>query len=405
MKKAGFAERALASLLVPALVCALLISFAACEKSGEDSGSQDGALPPTEVVIDKEYKIIYDGTNERAGKAAARVQNALYRKYRLLLKICKDAEEPESKKEIIIGSTSRENGEENVTEFGSGGWSVYTKDEKCIILGATGTALSEAAEYFTDSLVKNEDGAVAFARVNAKTEHKTDALAALKLTLRVATFNIKNGSGVGHKMEKLAEHIAPLALDIVGLQEVDVGTSRAGGIDTLKELAEAAGFKYYAFSPAIDHRGGKYGHGIMSKYPIVSYETKLLTTPAEYEQRVYGHAVLDVGGEHIDFYNTHLSFENTDVRIAQFAELSAAIGNSRGFILTADFNTDDKSERKLIEGGVLVNVGEYATFPSKGTAIDDIILHGGWDILSSGMLESDGKSDHNLLWAEVYFAG
>ena len=397
MKKSGFAKKALASILL----LTLFVSLAGCKKGG----SQDGEPVHTEVVIDKDYRIIYDGTNERAGKAAWNIQSALYREYKLLLKICKDDEEPESKKEILIGSTSRESGEENAADYGSGGWTVYTKDEKCIILGATGTALTEAAEYFADSLVKKGDGTLAFARSSAKSEHKTDALAALELTLRVATFNIENGSGVGHKMEKLAEHITPLELDIVGLQEVDVGTSRSGGIDTLKELAEAAGFEHYAFSRAIDHQGGEYGHGIMSKYPIVSYETKLLTTPVEYEQRVYGHAVLDVGGEHIDFYNAHLSFERADVRAVQFAELSSAIGNSRGFIVTGDFNTEDKSERELIEGGVLVNPGMYATFPSKNTAIDDIILHSGWDILDSGMLESDGKRDHNLLWAEVHFAG
>ncbi len=405
MVKLKFAGRVLSSILIFALVLASLLTLAACKKGGSNGGLSDDEILPVEVVIDKDYRIIYDGANERAGKAAGYLQSALFRKYRVLLRICKDTEEPVGEKEILIGSTSRENGGENATEFGSGGWTVYTKDEKCIIKGATGSALTEAADYFAESLVKNDSGMLTFAHASAKTEHKTDALAALELTLRVATFNIKNGSGVGHEMYKLAEHIAPLALDIVGLQEVDVGTSRAGGIDTLKELAEAAGFKYYAFSPAIDHRGGKYGHGIMSKYPIVSYETKLLTTPAEYEQRVYGHAVLDVGGERIDFYNTHLSFENTDVRRAQFAELSAAIGNSRGFILTADFNTADKSERELIEGGVLVNLGQHVTFPTKGTAIDDIILHAGWDILASGTLLSDTKSDHNLLWAEVHFAG
>ena len=332
------------------------------------------------------------------------VQTEIYRSFRIILSIYKDSGENAYAKEILIGNASQE-GEDSEANYGSGGWTVYTKDEKIIIDGATSAALSEAAEYFVRTLEKTEDKKVNFARKMEKTEYKTDSLAAANITLRVATFNIKNGSGVGHKMEKLAEHIAPLRFDIIGLQEVDVGTKRAGGIDTIRELSRAAGFEYYAFSPAIDYGGGKYGHGIMSKYPIVSYETKLLTTPAEYEQRVFGHAVIEIGGERIDFYNTHLSFENTEVRRAQFAELSSAIANARGFILTADFNTSDEGEKLLIDGGVLVNADKYATFPSTSAPIDDIILHGGWDILNSGMLTSGDKSDHNLIWADVRFVG
>jgi len=271
--------------------------------------------------------------------------------------------------------------------------------------GRTSVALAEAAEYFTSSLTAADAGTATFAHSSAKTEYKTDALAGAGITARVGTFNIKTGSNVAYKMEKLAELITPLELDIVGLQEVDVGTTRAGGIDSLKLLAEAADYPYYEFSAAIDYRGGKYGHGIMSMYPIKSYETVKLTTPDGMEQRVYGHAVIEINGQCIDYYNTHLSYESTDVRLVQFSELSAEVSDKRGYIVTADFNTPDIAERKLIEGGVLVNNNSFVTFPSKKTCIDDIVLHSGWDILDAGVVDSAGKSDHHLLWAEIHFSG
>jgi endonuclease/exonuclease/phosphatase family metal-dependent hydrolase len=316
----------------------------------------------------------------------------------------KDTTAEPSEREIIIGDTARELAAPFGSYMGSGGWCVRTDGERIIIEGATSEALREAAEHLISSLKKNSNGEIVFMHTDTKTERKTDELAAANLTLTVATFNIQNGGGVGHDMARLAELITPLGIDIIGLQEVDVGTSRAGGKDTLRELAEAAGYEYYAFSRAIDYRGGQYGTAIMSKYPIKSYETVSLTTPEGLEARVYGHAVIDVGGVSIDFYNTHLSYEDTDVRLTQIAELNAAVSRARGFIVTGDFNTDDNTQRAAI-GGTLTNTDKYATFPSSGKDIDDIILHGGWDILDSDMVEVLGKSDHNLLWAKIKFVG
>lgn len=221
-----------------------------------------------------------------------------------------------------------------------------------------------------------------------------------KLTLRVATFNIKNGSCVKHDMARLAGLIAPLELDIVGLQEVDICTERAKGLDTLKLFAEAAGYKYYKFTPSIDYKGGKYGTAIMSRYPIVEHESVRLTTPDGHEGRAYGHAVIDVNGAGIDFYNTHLSVESRVARTVQFGELDAAIEARRGFILTGDFNTRHP-DRTVITSSKQVNPGLYPTFPRTGWDIDDIIVHKDWSITDSGILEIKIESDHNLLWAEL----
>ncbi len=108
------------------------------------------------------------------------------------------------------------------------------------------------------------------------------------MKLRVVSYNIRNGHDVRHDMSLLAADILSVGADIVGLQEVDVGTSRAGGRDTLDELARALGWEHCAFCRAIDFAGGQYGTAILSRYPINAFEIIPLPTPASAEGRSVG---------------------------------------------------------------------------------------------------------------------
>ena len=377
------------------------------ETAGETtvpSDTQTGASTEAHeaaVTIQKDYVIIYEEDNTNAQNAAEEISKEIFKSCGILLRVYKDSSSEPKETEILIGATSRE--QSLSLEGLECGWAVGTEDKRCLIHAATKQSFDAAVVYFL-SCLEAGDGTVTFKVSDARREVVSDPFASADLTLRVATFNIKNGEGVGHDMAKLAELLIPLELDIVGLQEVDVGTSRVNGLDTLKLLAEAAGYEYYKFAPAIPYKGGHYGTAIMSKYPIAEYETVRLNTPSQYEQRAYGHAVIDVNGCYIHFYNTHLSFENTEVRQDQFAQLNKAINGERGFILTADFNAGP-SERQQIESAKQVNFGQYATFPSSGGKIDDIIVHEGWSIVDSKMVSVGSMSDHNLLWAELHFEG
>ena len=222
------------------------------------------------------------------------------------------------------------------------------------------------------------------------------------ITLRVATYNIQNGAGVGHDMSLLAEDIKAMELDVIGLQEVDICTSRALGLDTLKLLAEAVGYPYYAFTKAIDFAGGEYGTAILSRYPITAHESVELDTPAGYERRAYGHATIDVAGTEIHFFNTHLSWEDVTLRMPQLAAVTNAVKGYTNYVVSGDFNTDDLREFAVFEGSKLVNTGGYKTFIAGGTAIDNLIIPAPWSITDSGMHVS-GRSDHNMLWAEIKF--
>ena len=105
------------------------------------------------------------------------------------------------------------------------------------------------------------------------------------MNLRTVSYNIRNGHDVQHDMSLLAADLLAVQADIVGLQEVDVGTARVGGRDTLAELAKAAGFAHYRFCRAIDFAGGEYGTAILSRYPILSFEITPLPTPVGVEGR------------------------------------------------------------------------------------------------------------------------
>lgn len=220
-----------------------------------------------------------------------------------------------------------------------------------------------------------------------------------KITLRVGSYNIKAGSLVGFDMSKLAAEIESHRLEIVGLQEVDHGTARSGGIDTMKLLAGAAVYGHYKFARAIYYRGGEYGTGILSRYPIASFEVIPLYSGSA-EGRSVGHAVVEANGASIDFFNTHLSYESAELRRVQFAQLAELTKKCGTYVLTGDFNTAECREFSVFENSILVNINAYPTFPSSCRGIDNIVLSDNWRLTASGM-GAPGNSDHNLLWAEI----
>lgn len=224
------------------------------------------------------------------------------------------------------------------------------------------------------------------------------------ITLRIGTYNVKCGeSMIDFDMSLIADDINSLSLDVVGLQEIDDKTERSGGRDVIALLAKAAGFEYYCFVKSIDYRGGGYGTGIISRYPIVEFNAEILphSESADWEQRAFGVVTIDVDGERVKLLNTHFSLGEASAREAQFARISEAVRGKEPFIITGDFNTDDIEELSSVSGATLVNAGKYPTFFETSSAIDEIMLDAGWSIVEAGMKDANGHSDHNMLWAEV----
>ena len=230
------------------------------------------------------------------------------------------------------------------------------------------------------------------------------------LTLRIGSYNIANGRQVAHAMRVIAEDILAQNLDIVGIQEVDRFAKRSGYIDTMKQLSKYTGYEYYYYTKTINIAGdeakygqkGEYGTGILSKYPILESESTLLFS-ANHEQRAYGYAKIDVNGTIINFFNTHLSYEDYGVRNKQFTELAARLKDVPNCILTGDFNIDGFSNYLPLMEFMRLSckyVGNPVTFPSSGSTIDNIIFSPNFTLGKVDSVKND-HSDHYLLWAEL----
>ena len=259
---------------------------------------------------------------------------------------------------------------------------------------------SAAVEYLT-TLFEISEGTMKINATAQHTESIADSYSGVNTTLRVGSYNIKHGGDVSLDMSIIAKDVTDLSLDIIGFQEIDQKTSRVGGLDTMKALSDASGYEYYAFAKAINYKGGEYGTGILSRYPIVEFEVIKLDSGSE-EQRCVGHAVIDVNGVLFDFFNTHLSFESLDLRTGQYKKLAELLAKCETYILTGDFNTAVMTEFDVLPDATLVNNGKFGTFPSSGKAIDNIVISKDWNVVDSGM-GPKGHSDHILLWAELKF--
>lgn len=224
-----------------------------------------------------------------------------------------------------------------------------------------------------------------------------------KLTVRVATYNVKHFTMTDHTFESFAKEINDAGIEIIGLQEVDYCTSRSNGINEAKQLAEELGW-YYKFSPALAIKGGYFGHAILSKYPIESFETIELSYQQgfDFESRSMGHVVIDVNGYKLNFINTHLCHENEDNRKMQLADIAAYVKDLDNFIITGDFNTNNYPLFSVIENSKILNgsTSEYPTFPAKNTGIDNIIISSNLDNERPKISLAE-NSDHRMFYADV----
>ena len=300
--------------------------------------------------------------------------------------------------EILIGNTNRtQSGSVQCTD----GWYVGVQQDKVVILASREKYYDTAVDYFISQCRVGEDGKIYIMRNSEHSEKVEDIYAGVELTLRVGSYNIKHGADVGLDMSVIAADITALGLDVVGIQEVDQMTSRVGGLDTMKALSEASGYEYYAFARAIDFRGGQYGTGVLSRYPIDSFDVIPLSSGSA-EARSAGHAVINVDGVRLDFFNTHLSYEEKSLRTAQIQQLAPILDACEAYIITGDFNTSDTGEFSLWDGAGFVNRNTYPTFPSSGKGIDNIFFSPDWSVCTAGM-GPEGHSDHRMLWAELKF--
>ncbi|WNZ61439.1 endonuclease/exonuclease/phosphatase family protein [Myxococcus sp. MxC21-1] len=180
----------------------------------------------------------------------------------------------------------------------------------------------------------------------------TESVAAVRRApgeLRVMTFNIQSGA---RGLERVAHVIRAAVPDVVALQEVDVGSTRARGLDQTEELSRLTGLKYRAHFRTTDLFGGAYGIAVLSRFPLEALAQYPLPGPRGAEPRTVAHAAVEVDGREVSVYLTHLIRQpfNSDTRVRQSAYVARLMAqDSRPKVLMGDLNDgpDSRSTRLL----------------------------------------------------------
>jgi endonuclease/exonuclease/phosphatase family metal-dependent hydrolase len=175
------------------------------------------------------------------------------------------------------------------------------------------------------------------------------ALNAQTTELNIMTFNLRFGELAS--MEQMAEYISSQQPDIVALQECDWKTNREraphqAGKAFVNELAYQTGM-FGLYGKAIDYRGGYYGVGILSNYPVIKSERVFLPNPnPRNEQRVLLIAEIELPDKSvITFISTHLEVSSQIARQAQINFINERIKEIKTpIILAGDLNAIPTSE-------------------------------------------------------------
>jgi endonuclease/exonuclease/phosphatase family metal-dependent hydrolase len=198
---------------------------------------------------------------------------------------------------------------------------------------------------------------------------RLEARAQGEVDVKVMTFNIQSGL---RGLDKVAEVIRAAGPDIVALQEVDVGSVRAGGANQPERLAALTGLVHHAHFRTTTLWGGDYGVGLLSRFPVLSLEQHPLPVAKGAEPRTVAHAVLDVEGQEVSVYVTHLTRRpfNDAVRIQQSTAILALMArDTRPKLLMGDLNDTPEStslrlfKRQLHDVFALRGVGPAVTYP------------------------------------------
>jgi endonuclease/exonuclease/phosphatase family metal-dependent hydrolase len=227
--------------------------------------------------------------------------------------------------------------------------------------------------------------------------------------LRVMTFNIQSAI---RGLDKVSEVIRSASPDIVALQEVDVGSRRANGLDQPAELARRTGLKYYAHFRTTSLFGGDYGVAILSRFPLESVEQHALPVETGTEPRTVARVNMKVHGQDVSVYVTHLTRRpfNGGIRVRQSAAIMKLMAQDpRPKLLMGDMNDTPESgslrlfKRELADVFELRGEGSADTYPLPvipNLRIDYVLASGGFMPRHSKVLRVNA-SDHYPVVADL----
>lgn len=215
--------------------------------------------------------------------------------------------------------------------------------------------------------------------------------------IKVMTYNIHRGINKDNELnlDGIVDTIKSSGAEIIALQEVERFSVRTKFQDQIGYIADKLSMRY-VYGKSVNILNGQFGNAILSKYPIEEYQVREL--PSERENRTLLSAKLNVLGNRISIYNTHLGLKQSE-RDKQIKEIVRITGDDNNFILAGDFNEKvDKLgaiTKKLRDCASYENNESKVTFENEGLSerIDYIFASKGFDIKGYDVPKSDA-SDH-----------
>src|SRR5262249_32501796 len=165
--------------------------------------------------------------------------------------------------------------------------------------------------------------------------------------LRVATYNVHGCMGIDQRRSetRIADVIAEMSVDVVALQELDLGRRRSAGVDQTRIIAEQLGW-YGHFHPAMRRDDEHYGSAILSRYELAFRGGVVFTgTPPFFflENRAAIEVEIETNLGNVHIINTHLGLgwreRFIQAQLFTSAEWRAAIADDIPLILLGDFNS------------------------------------------------------------------
>lgn len=224
--------------------------------------------------------------------------------------------------------------------------------------------------------------------------------------VKIMSYNIQGHAAARRPdhLPKLAEVIAAVKPDVVGLQEVHCRT-RAGPVHQAEVLASLTGMNV-AFGRSCAMDGGDYGNAVLTRGTVKSSHVHPL--PGSGEPRSVLQTDIAVNGHELTFFVTHLAAWGRllrNARMRQVAELGDITARgSLPHVLVGDFNVPPGADeiRTLLSHGHLHVIGDAreATFPMTRQRLDYIFADPRWETLGTDVVRR-GPSDHWGIVAEL----
>jgi endonuclease/exonuclease/phosphatase family metal-dependent hydrolase len=233
--------------------------------------------------------------------------------------------------------------------------------------------------------------------------------------LRVATFNVRHGRrGHGGPVDVggLVASCAALDADVLGLQDVDVGSARVGRVDLADAVARGTGMAVAFGTEVAFQGGGRSGNALLVRGTIGRVEDRplpvlppRLPVHAGEQPRCALLADIEAVGGRLTVAVCHLGRRREERRV-QLEEVVRSLDRRPGpHLLLGDLGTGPWEVLGLLERAGFVLAAGDPTFPAGFPVrrLDHVAVRGA--ALGAVMVATATIGEHRPLVAEVYLDG